>query len=324
MRESVGSPTSVRLSTDEVPAIEREGIAREVFGRQIMRLDGGPIPGRPFHMDIKLRMFAQLKLVSGPVRGLDTRRTKELLSDGNDDVFLAIGQRGQMIIRQRECEVDVGSGKAFVGSCGELGHFVHVGCEAIRIMVPRRVLLPFVPHLDDRLATTLQSQNESLRLLIAYIGELDEERLAKAPELSHLAVSHVHDLMALAIGAGRDAGVFAAGRGLRAARTHAVKATIAALIGPRAISGEEVAAQHGISPRYMRKLFECEGTSFSAYVVEQRLLRAWRMLTAPRYAPLTISTIAYDVGFGDLSYFNRVFRRRFGASPSEIRAREQE
>ena len=29
--------------------------------------------------------------------------------------------------------------------------------------------------------------------------------------------------------------------------------------------------------------------------------------------------IAYDVGFGDLSYFNRVFRRRYGATPSDIR-----
>jgi AraC-like DNA-binding protein len=32
-----------------------------------------------------------------------------------------------------------------------------------------------------------------------------------------------------------------------------------------------------------------------------------------------ISSIAYDVGFGDLSYFNRVFRRQYNATPSDIR-----
>jgi AraC-like DNA-binding protein len=30
--------------------------------------------------------------------------------------------------------------------------------------------------------------------------------------------------------------------------------------------------------------------------------------------------VAYDCGFGDVSYFNRMFRRQFGAAPSDIRA----
>jgi AraC-like DNA-binding protein len=33
-----------------------------------------------------------------------------------------------------------------------------------------------------------------------------------------------------------------------------------------------------------------------------------------------ISVIACDAGFGDLSYFNRTFRRAYGVSPSDIRA----
>jgi AraC-like DNA-binding protein len=40
-------------------------------------------------------------------------------------------------------------------------------------------------------------------------------------------------------------------------------------------------------------------------------------------APLAsrqIGTIAFDIGFSDLSYFNRTFRRAFGVTPSELRA----
>jgi AraC-like DNA-binding protein len=43
------------------------------------------------------------------------------------------------------------------------------------------------------------------------------------------------------------------------------------------------------------------------------------MLASPRFDHLRIGEIAYEVGFNDLSYFNRLFRRHFGMSPSEAR-----
>ena len=38
-----------------------------------------------------------------------------------------------------------------------------------------------------------------------------------------------------------------------------------------------------------------------------------------RVSERRISDIAFDCGFNDLSYFNRAFRKRFGATPSELR-----
>jgi len=43
------------------------------------------------------------------------------------------------------------------------------------------------------------------------------------------------------------------------------------------------------------------------------------MLSDPRLGDRTIGSVAFDVGFGDLSYFNRAFRRRYDATPSEVR-----
>jgi AraC-like DNA-binding protein len=40
----------------------------------------------------------------------------------------------------------------------------------------------------------------------------------------------------------------------------------------------------------------------------------------PRYADGKISVIAFGAGFGDLSDFNRTFRRHYGAAPSNVRA----
>jgi AraC-like DNA-binding protein len=43
------------------------------------------------------------------------------------------------------------------------------------------------------------------------------------------------------------------------------------------------------------------------------------MLTDPRWADRSVASIAFDAGFGDLSYFNRSFKRCYGATPSEVR-----
>jgi AraC-like DNA-binding protein len=67
-------------------------------------------------------------------------------------------------------------------------------------------------------------------------------------------------------------------------------------------------------------LFEREGTTFSQYVMAQRLAGAHRMLGEAGCAGLTITAIAMEAGFSDLSHFNRAFRRVYGASPSEVRA----
>src|SRR6185437_11976099 len=86
---------------------------------------------------------------------------------------------------------------------------------------------------------------------------------------------------------------------------------------PSAAPGRD--PRHRLSSRYVRMLFATGGTSFSQFVREERLTRARSMLVSPRFRDRRISDIAYEVGFNDLSYFNRSFRRRFGCSPGELR-----
>ena len=80
-----------------------------------------------------------------------------------------------------------------------------------------------------------------------------------------------------------------------------------------------LALRHGCTPRCIQRLFENEGTSFTEHVLTQRLALAHRMLTDPRREGEKISSIALDAGFGDVSYFNRAFRRHYGDTPSGIR-----
>src|SRR5439155_12305429 len=116
------------------------------------------------------------------------------------------------------------------------------------------------------------------------------------PGIGRLTVAHVYDLVALAIGATRDAAELASSRGLRAARLRAAKADIAANLGSRDLSVTTVAKRQGITPRYLHMLFEAEGTSFSQFVLKQRLALVHNMLADWRFDHLTITAVAYAAG----------------------------
>ena len=142
------------------------------------------------------------------------------------------------------------------------------------------------------------------------------------PQVIERSVTYVYDLMALALGATPEAAAIANGRGMRAARLNAVKADIAANLTAHDLSVAAVALRQRVTPRYIHMLFDGEGTTFSQFVLAERLAYAHRMLLDPHHAHQSIGAIAYAGGFGDLSHFNHAFRRRYGATPSEVR-REQ-
>jgi AraC-like DNA-binding protein len=75
----------------------------------------------------------------------------------------------------------------------------------------------------------------------------------------------------------------------------------------------------GVTPRYVHLLLEESGQSFTYHVLEQRLEKAVALLRDPRMRRRKIADIAAEAGFTDLSYFNRAFRRKYGATPSDIR-----
>ena len=108
-------------------------------------------------------------------------------------------------------------------------------------------------------------------------------------------------------------------RGRRAARLRLAKAYVLHHLAESGLNADKVARHLSISGRTVQMLFEAEGTTFSAYVLEQRLLESLRRLRDPRLDTQAISQIAYAAGFVDLSHFNRYFRMRFGDTPSGVR-----
>ena len=229
---------------------------------------------------------------------------------------------GPFLASQRGQDVTLEPGDAILASCGETGTLTRPSLgRAIGFSIPRAGLAALLPNVEDRLGRAIPRGTGALTLLSSYIASLMGDPALAAPELQQLAVTHICDLMALTLGASRDVVAVAMGRGVRAARLSAIKADIDKNIARRDLTLVAVAARHRITPRYIQRLFADEGTSFTDFVVGQRLARAHRLLMDPRFSNDAVSAIAFEAGFGDLSYFNRVFRRRYGATPSDVRAK---
>jgi AraC-like DNA-binding protein len=238
----------------------------------------------------------------------------------NDDLFLLVNQRGRMLVTQRGVELDVAEGEATLVTCAEPMTLLRPeGGRQLCVRLPYEGLGALAPRLDDAIGRRLSASTDPLGLLTGYLhGLQDVDEMATAAGASRLVVQHVLDLTALVVGASAEAKAMVAGRGVRAARLKALKAYVMQRLAD--VSIDEAARAHGISVRYVRRLFEDEGRTFSDYVIDQRAAWVHAALLSPITRDQSIAALAFEAGFGDLSHFNRAFRRRYHATPSEVRA----
>ena len=308
---SAGSPIRVtRIRTDDWPERERVAMFRELHGRDKVRVE--PALGEPLRIDATIIRAPELALLWGRRSPLRSE-----FADGNDRLLINLG--GPAVATQfgREIALERGDAIAFSGADRGILTTLQTG-RITTLEFPQGALIPLLENPRRTCAHRIPNQSLPLRLLRGYIQAARMADSGHAPGLPSLAIAHLYDLAAMALGAAREAQEMAIGRGVRAARLHAIKSDILAHID-RDVSANALAARHRVSARYIRMLFEGDGTSISEFVREERLKRARSMLLSPRFASRKIAEVAYAVGFNDLSYFNRTFRRRFGHSPSEMR-----
>jgi len=291
---------------------------RETYGRQLMQVEINPHPDHPFELDFIIRGLPGFGLASGIISPTRNTHTADMID--NDDVVLICPSQGCGTLQQIGREVTIQGGEATLLANGSEGVFCgNVTSRLRNFRLSRSLLASMMTNIDDSLVRPIPRDNPALQMLARYAGIMDDMDALATPELRRAVVLHMHDLASLALGATSDGAQIARERGVRMARLRAIKDDIAANLFQKNLSAEVLANRHGISPRYVNMLFEAEDLSVSGFILTQRLMHAHRMLSDPRMARRAISAIAYDVGFHDLSYFNRTFRRRYGVTPTDVR-----
>jgi AraC-like DNA-binding protein len=305
-----------RLSTAGLPETQRLETVRESLWRRFHGIDLDHRGEAPLQSEVALFGLPGAHLQ----RGYMTAAYLQRPASGDDHLILTCYLDGRVQASGRGAEILADAGDGVLFSSVQAHRF---DVPASRFFCVGAPLAHLAPLLRQPVTAGLKHlrQGRALRMLRSYVLWLaqDGEALA-APELAQAAARHIHDLLALAIGASREAEHELLPRSLRQARLRDAKAYIDAHLLRGRLAVAEVAAHLGVTPRYVQQLFERDGTSFSRYVLEQRLLCAYRLLRNPGGRRRDITQVALDAGFGDLSYFNRRFRERFGTTPSAVRA----
>jgi AraC-like DNA-binding protein len=315
----------VHFSTDDITPRDRLAIWREALFQTEFNVDIEPARDVPFRAQATVRALPGLRLLAGKSSPATYRRNHRRVI--RDDVVLSFGRGVKHVSAQangREAVVEAGD--AFLLPCGGCASIqVPQGGDFTSLRLPRAALASNVINLHDAYCRRIPRETPALILLKRYLALLEWETEALAdPTLQHSAVTHIYDLLAKTLGATRDAEMLAEGRGARTARLELIKDYIARHLTEACLSVHTVAARHDVSPRCVQRLFDDEGSTFTEYVMEQRLERAHRLLSDPKLCDRTLTAIAFAVGFNDLSHFQRRFRRRYGATPSDIRAMRTE
>jgi AraC-like DNA-binding protein len=216
--------------------------------------------------------------------------------------------------------VPVGPGTLIVGATGiDTTLTLDDAFSLLFVRFPKVAFHPRVIAPLEQSVRTLETQSGFGYLLFGFLSVVSRQ-------LRHLDAEHLQateqstiDLLVGMLAA--SAGVAGKGgaAGARAKHLYRLCQQIEARLPDPELSLKRIAAEEGISPRYLQKLFTSSGQTFSAYVRERRLERCYADLLSPIHAQLSISEICYRWGFNDAPHFSRTFRARYGKSASAHR-----
>ncbi|WP_449255314.1 helix-turn-helix transcriptional regulator [Bosea sp. (in: a-proteobacteria)] len=307
------------LVSADVGRDEASTLSRRILGHATAREAATPDLPLPFDARCVLTTRPDIGLRScfGPALHWVWRPRR---NEGDLSYILIRPAEGRVVIRQGGGRIALRAREAAALALDQAAEFVLAQPGRIDVIELDAALLPLLAGEAAGLMRVIPRSNPGLQALAHYGALLLRGLLPlNSAELQALARAHVHDLVGAAL-SDREPAVAAVPADRRAGRLAAIKADIEARLERRDLGVEMIATLHGVSARVVQKLFETDGRTFSDYVLERRLDRAWhRLVTTEGVAP-TISAVAYEVGFGDLSYFNRCFRKRFNCSPSEAKA----
>jgi AraC-like DNA-binding protein len=313
------APGRLYFNTNALPERDRFPMYCEEIGRRYIGLDFRTQDQSRFSAKLALQRAGLVDILHSSTVALESVRTPQLVHDGDDSLCVVLLESGSAHQIQCGNDNEFASRAAILCDAGYAGacNFI-TDAQFWSLRIPRRKITELLPRVARFAGAKLDKDLTAQRLLFGYLHVIFDI-LLNADRATELYGEHIIDLVALALGAEGAGRAVAEERGARVARRSTILREIERRSGDPGLSAITIAVLLGITPRYVHLLLEETGKSFTHHVLERRLEKSAALLRDPRSCHRKIADIAAQVGFTDLSYFNRAFRRHYGATPSDLR-----
>lgn len=282
------------------------------------------VPSRDELVDMHCRLTDLNPVIVASAEGSSAwiGRSRQTTGDGSDAFTFTFGAQNDLPYDHHGKTDTIGTSDILLGDLTEASGASLGDCPGfMTLVIERKTLINVCPRVENAMFRPQQIDPVLNDMINRYALMAAEA----APRLDahgrFLMGQHLVDLTSLVLGARADDAELARQRGQSEVRLALMKADILKHLAVAELEIEAVARRYGIGGRQAQRLFEQDGTTFTEFLLERRLLMARRLLLDPTNEGRKVSDIAHASGFSDLSYFNRVFRRRFGATPTDIRSR---
>ncbi len=187
--------------------------------------------------------------------------------------------------------------------------------QVLVVEMDRSALEQRVGNLDDLIATPISGQQVATRVMHNFILSLWREGAANFDEsLETVYTSSLAELLGASLRSRGPSTTFE-----RNQLFERMKGVVEAQLANADLSLPRLASELGVSVRKLQSSATAAGTTVVSYITERRLTRAAQLLAVE--SDLSVTKVAYSVGFSDSAYFSRRFHDRFGLSPSQYRQR---
>ena len=305
-------------STTRAPASVRPGISywNELLAQHVMPLDvTSPAAARDFSADMEQAQMgacSALMLEARQPQHVDHRLRRARAESDRDTLMLIHMRAGVIDLRSDAGDVRLRRHDAVL--LADSDRFVFNASPDTRTLVlriQRAWLKRWMPRLGDCVGRMIDGsqgwgRTASSALLNIEPCEIPDWRYPAADVADQLA-----GMLALALQP-QTAPVSGGQRALLDQALHLLRQRFAEI----ELRPVDIAADLGISLRYLHQLFARTGHSFSRTLYGQRLDHAARLLTRKDCGELSITDVALASGFSDSGHFARMFRARYGRCPT--------
>lgn len=313
---------NISFSTTALKNPQKLDAWRDVLSQAFGPIEVNRNADEQFDGSVRTYRRAQLQFNEIHYSGQTLERTAENIA-AFDQEYCTFGRpiAGPLLVKQNGQEFTVEPGcLVLMNQTLPYSAASETGYHAFSVSIPRNLLLQRTPQL--RPFYKLQINDGSPRgALLANFAQYLEKGIADWSETEAVFLrEQMLDLIVLLMINGRDnVQPSAYETSVKAAHRERALAYIKHNHCDPKLDPKLIAATCGISVNYLHKLFQSEDLHIESLIYTQRLESSKNMLLDPLHSEKTLQQIAYKTGFSHPSHFSRLFKEKFGMSPSEFR-----